>query len=32
MNEEVIFRKINMEQFLSQRYRLRIVEMYQNII
>ena len=26
--EEVIFRKINM----SQRYRLRIVEMYKNII
>ena len=30
--EEVIFCKINMEQFLSQRYRLRIVEMYKNII
>ena len=29
--EEVIFRKINMEQFLSQRNRLRIVEMYKNI-
>ena len=26
--EEVIFRKINMEQCLSQRYCLRIVEMY----
>ena len=32
MKEEVIFRKINMEQFLSQRYRPRIVEMYKNII
>ena len=30
--EEVIFRKIKMEQFLSQRYRLRIFEMYKNII